>query len=328
MPRVSVLMIFHRVTPFLPLAVRSVLDQTLRDLELVLVDNGTGASLEVLADAGRDPRIRLHRHPTNLGIAAGQNTAFANACGEYIALLDSDDIALPRRLERQLSVLEADSHLGLVSSAAEKIDEAGRVTGREFALLGEREQFEFLAYTNPAPAPSYTGRREVFAQFPWRPEFTAATDYDFLARAAEVWRTRGLPEVLTRYRYHGGQTTQIRNADQIARAGLARLMTARRRSHRPEKLPEFLENLAPWLEPAPRPAEAFRFFAEQSLQERFPLLAVYHARKLLSVEKTPGRIAWALRVLAAAWRQEPKRRLQLARMFLTGPLRTHGLKPA
>jgi GT2 family glycosyltransferase len=85
MPVVSVVMYFHRVTPFLQPAVRSVLGQTFTDCELVLVDNGVGISAAALGESGRDPRVRLISLPRNVGIAGGHNAAVAAAQGEYNA---------------------------------------------------------------------------------------------------------------------------------------------------------------------------------------------------------------------------------------------------
>ena len=114
MPQVSVLMVFHRVTPFFEPAVRSVLEQTFDDLELVLVDNGTGLPVKALGELGADPRVHWVRLPCNEGIPSGHNAGVAAARGEFIALQDYDDIALPHRLERQVATLRADPGIGLV----------------------------------------------------------------------------------------------------------------------------------------------------------------------------------------------------------------------
>ena len=325
---VSVLMVFHRVTPFFLPAVRSVLTQTFRDLELVLVYNGTGLGVAPLGEWGRDPRVRLVCRPANDGIAVGHNTAFANSRGEYIALLDYDDIALPQRIERQLAVLQSEPRLGVVSSRAEAIDEQGRVIGPEFCLLGEREQHVYSAYTAPGVMPSCTGRREVFERFPYRPELVYAPDYDFIARAADVWPMRGVPEILTQYRHHRGQTTQLRSSQQIVAACMVRLLTARRRHGRAENLAGILAELGGWLrEPLPL-AEAYTRFAHLALCEGFAPLAVYHARKLLSVRHDVASCVTATRTLVGALRIAPGDRALLLRLFFTGPLRAHRLKPA
>jgi glycosyltransferase involved in cell wall biosynthesis len=328
MPAVSVLMVFHRVTPFLVPAVRSVLTQTFRDLELVLVDDGTGLGVEPLGEWGRDPRIQLVTRPTNGGIAKGHVAALAHARGDYFALLDSDDIALPDRIERQVAVLRAEPRLGLVSTRVEAIDERGQVTGPEFCLLGEQEQKIYTAYTAAGVTSSYAGRREVFLRFPYRLEFDCATDYDFFSRAAEVCPIRGIPEILTQYRRHPEQVTQQRASEQIAAACLIRLLTARRRHGRPEDLAGLVAEHGGWLRDPPTPAEAYARFARLALREGFAPLAVYHARKLLSVRRDIASCVRAARALAGALRIAPGDAALLLRLFFTGPLRAHRLKPA
>lgn len=326
MPVVSVVTVFHRMNPFFGDAVRSVLGQTLKDLELVLVDNGTGLGPEAIGEAGRDPRVRFVRLPSNEGIPAGHNTGVAATLGEFIALLDYDDLMLPQRLEKQVVAMRADASLGLVSSCAERIDEHGRVLGREFSLLQPDEQREYTRYAAPVVTPAYAGRREVFAQFPYRAEFPLAADFDFLARAAERWPMRAVPEVLLRYRWHAAQTTQ-QKAVEIERSLCAiRLLTARRRSGRPEDLASVMGDLAGVLTSR---AETCRRYAERSLDEELPLLAAYFARRLFVLERTPKNFAVATRLAfrAMANAQGAERKLA-ARLFLMGPVRAHRLRPA
>ena len=321
-------MVYHRVTPFLRPAVQSVLTQTFSDLELVLVDNGTGAGLAPLGELGRDPRVRLVSSSSNRGIAGGHNLGLNHARGEFIALLDYDDIALPRRLARQIEVLRADPGLGLVCSRAAAIDADGVVTGPEFSLLGEKAQYAYTAYTAPAVTPTYAGRREVFERFPYRQEFPGAADYDFLARAAEVCRLGGVPEVLLHYRHHAGQTTWQRAAAQIHSACMIRLITARRRHGRAEDLAGVVAEVSVWRESPPPPADAYARFARWSLREGLAVQAVYHARRLVAVRRDLGAAARAARVLASALRTAPREAALLVRLFFTGPVRAHGLKPA
>jgi len=321
-------MVFHQVTPFFQPAVQSVLGQTFRDLELVLVDNGSGLGLAPLGELAEDPRLRLVSLPANEGIPQGHNRALRHARGQYIVLLDYDDIALPHRVERQVGMLRADPRLGLVSSRAAAIDERGMVLGPEFSLLGEQEQYVYSAYTTPVVTPAYAGRREVFERFPYRPEFPHAGDYDFLARAAEAWPMRGVSEVLLHYRRHSGQATRQHLASQILSACMIRLITARRRHGRAEDLSGVVTALGPWLQEPPPPAEAYARFARWSLREGFAPLAVYHARKLLAARRDARSCLLALQVLGRALRMAPRAGALLLRLFFTGPVRAHGLKPA
>lgn len=320
MPIVSVVTPFHCTTPFLAEAVRSVLGQTLGDLEMLLVDNGAGTGLAPLGPLARDPRVRLVTPPKPWSIARGRNAGIAAARGEFIAFLDHDDLARPRRLERQVDYLRANPRCGLVSVLTDAIDAAGAVTGRQFTLLGDREQREFSRFTMPVPLSSLTVRRDLCERFAFRAENDLAEDYDFHSRAVETCSAAGLPERLAAYRSHAGQSTAVQWSRQVFAAARVRLMTARRRAGRPEGTDEQSCPVSP-----PPPAATYRAFAAHFLQEGFGELAAYHARKLAAVQ--PAALPWALCLLFRAARREPRAAGLFARMFLTGPLRTHGLRP-
>jgi hypothetical protein len=139
---------------------------------------------------------------------------------------------------------------------------------------------------------------------------------------------RGVPEVLVQYRGHAQQTTMLHRTTQTLNACTIRLLTARRRSGRPENADVALASGAEWAASAPDIPDVYRGFATLSLAENFPLLAVYHARKVLSVRRRPSDCGWAARIFTAAFRKERKNRSLLVRMFFGGPLRAHGLRRA
>jgi hypothetical protein len=327
MPLVSVLMVSHRDTPYLRPAVQSILTQTLRDLELVFVDNGSGMTPVDLGEMGRDPRLRWLPQGENTGIARGLNAGMNAARSEFVALLDYDDIALPGRLAEQVAALRANPQLGLVASAAQTIDEAGRVTGRQFTLLTEREHRVFSNFDMPVVTPTITGWREVLLRYPYRECFSAAPDYDMFTRIVDTMPTRALATELGQYRKHREQTTVQRRDSQTLNACIIRLITARRRAGRPEGLAELMAELQPCLSAPPQRDVQYGFFARRCLQERFPLLAVYFARKMLSLSRTSGRLVHAFRILAVAAGQQPQLAAEFGRLFFTGPLRAYGLKP-
>src|SRR6185312_555318 len=105
-PLVSVVMPLYNARPYVAQAVRSVLDQTCADFELIVIDDGsTDASAEAVEQAaGNDPRLHLIRQP-NAGVSAAANRGTELARGEFMARVDADDICLPSRLEKQLEFL-------------------------------------------------------------------------------------------------------------------------------------------------------------------------------------------------------------------------------
>lgn len=121
-PLVSVVLIFLNAERFLAEAIRSVIAQTYPRWELLLVDDGSSDDSSAIARryAGRDPdRIRYLEHPghRNLGMSASRNLGLQHANGKYVAPLDSDDVWLPEKLERQVALLEAHPHAALLFGA-------------------------------------------------------------------------------------------------------------------------------------------------------------------------------------------------------------------
>lgn len=318
-------MVFHRDTPFLRPAIASVLGQTVGDLELVLVDNGAALASDQLGALARDPRVRWVRLPTNAGIAAGINAGVAAARADFVALLDYDDVMLPDRLAKQLAWLRDKPALGLVGSGAEVIDGAGNVIGREFCLVDEAAHREYSAFFSGAIAPSTTGRTEVFRMFPHRAAFRWASDFDFAARVVEKFPTAAVPAVLLRYRRYAGQTTVTRRTEQILEEAYVRLLTARRRSGRPEDFDAIARELASRRTPRDI-GEIHREFAARLLAEGFARLAVYHARRLVIVSRNVRAVAGAARIVAGAIRGNPRAAPFLARLFFCGPLHALGLR--
>lgn len=323
---VSVIMAYHQVTPFFRPAVRSVLGQSLRDLELILVDNGTGAGLTPLGDDAHDSRLRLVRHATNQGIAAAINAGATDARGEFIALLDYDDLMLPRRLEAQVACLRANPGAGLVGCRAEAIDADGRVTGREFSLSDPRDQFRYSQYAAPVVTPAYTGRREVFTRLPYRTDFSVAADFDFLACAAELYPFVSAPEVLLQYRHHADQTTRRQSARVLRERATVRLLAARRREGRDEG-PDWTTLLLQQPDDEINPAGVLRHFARRSFAEGYAVLAAYHARRSIAEDSTPGSALAALRLFLHVWRRARADANLAAAMFFRGPVKALGVRP-
>jgi hypothetical protein len=324
MPVVSVIMVFHRDTRFLRPAITSVLTQTFSDFELVLVDNGTGLTSTELGTAGEDERLRWVRLVNNQGIAAGHNAGVAAARGEFIALLDYDDLAMPTRLEKQVAALRADPGLGLVSSLAKRIDAEGRVTGTVFCILDSAGHRAYAQYAAPVITPAATGRRELFLATPYRPLFPFAADLDFQARASEKWRFAVLPEILLHYRWYADQTTQQKLAAIECSRGAICLTTARRRAGRPEN-PEAVIRAGDALDLA----EYSRQVTKQCLTEGYWELAAYRARRSFAIDCSLASAAKATRLAAQSWLRAPaQERGRIARMFFTGPVRALGLRPA
>ena len=216
-PRVSVLTTLFNCRRFIGEAVGSVLGQSLRDLEVVVCDDGsTDGSAEVVAElAAADARVRLLRHPVNLGGTAALRTCVSAARGRYLAVLESDDVALPGRFARQADWLDAHPECDAVFGGVQLIGESGEFLDASDPFHGvfavkDRSREEWLRHFfregNCLCWSSVMYRPEMYGRIgPERPAFQFLPDFDLWVRLALGGTFRLLPEPVTAYRRLSGQ---------------------------------------------------------------------------------------------------------------------------
>jgi glycosyltransferase involved in cell wall biosynthesis len=188
-PRASVLIGTWNDADVLPRAIRSVLGQTLHELELLVLDDGSEDGTEQVVADFDDARIR-YRKLEHHGIAATLNTGLAEARSDIVVILDADDWCLPERVERQVAVLEAHPEVAVVGCRMQEVDENGReLRARTTFKAGEVNRA--LLWFNPIPNTAAALRRSAALEAGgydgrWR----YAMDYDLLLKIAErheVW---------------------------------------------------------------------------------------------------------------------------------------------
>lgn len=162
-PRVSVLTTIYNPGALLKPALDSLCAQTFKAFELVVVENGStdGAKEITRRYAGQDDRIRLIDLPENIGRTPALNLALDKARGEYVAVLDADDIAMPDRIARQFEFLDAHPRAVLVGAQARQIDFQGVVVGLYTPPSDPAAIYDALAYTNPFVHSACMFRRDV-----------------------------------------------------------------------------------------------------------------------------------------------------------------------
>ena len=219
--KVSVVIPVHNGEKYLAQAIESVLGQTHRDLELLVVDDGsTDVTTAIIRRyAARDRRVRVLRQE-NLGVAAAGNRGLREACCEWVARLDADDVFLPEKIERQVAFLRRNPETKIVGTLACFINHAGRPLG----LVGTEGPFTPAEYDRLVREnrPIYfvnsstlMHRETVLAMGGYREAFAPAEDVDLWIRMAErrhlMLKT---PEPLLFYRLHGASLTMTQNARQ------------------------------------------------------------------------------------------------------------------
>jgi glycosyltransferase involved in cell wall biosynthesis len=190
---------------FLREAIDSVLAQTYPVLELIVVDDGsTDDTPQILASYGDRVRAIFQ---TNGGVGVARNRGIAQARGEYVAFLDSDDVWLSRKLEKEIALFDADPDLGLVHSGAETFDNSGKtlvvsLSGMEGWIGPELLRLDQTVIAAPGSGTIVPKRiAEEIGGFD--PELQPSEDWDFCYRIATRYRVGFVPEVLVRYRMHG-----------------------------------------------------------------------------------------------------------------------------
>lgn len=203
MPIVSVVMPVYNEASFVEAAIQSVLRQTLSDLELVIVDNGsTDQSPEILRSI-TDPRVRVLRNPHNLGSAAAGNRAVRESRAALIARLDADDLALPNRLEKQLAAFAAEPKLALLGAQVDHFEAHGpllrRIAPRAMTRRGIAWQSLF---GSPFIHSTVMFTRESFeAVGGYDERMQRSSDFALFSRVQAKYHVANLPDTLVRFRH-------------------------------------------------------------------------------------------------------------------------------
>jgi glycosyltransferase involved in cell wall biosynthesis len=228
-PTVSVLMPVRNGERFIVEAAESVLSQSVAELELVIVDDGSTDStprvLERLAAA--DSRVVVDRRQPGRNVAQILNVAAELSRAPLLARLDADDVALPNRFQRQIDYLAAHPEVALLGGQAAMVDERGREFGKAEYPLEDGALREHLRSGNPFVHSAVTMRREAFeAAGGYRENFDHGEDLDLWLRLADEHRIANLPDVVVQYRIHGTQLSLRKQEDQALFAAAAHASAA------------------------------------------------------------------------------------------------------
>jgi glycosyltransferase involved in cell wall biosynthesis len=206
-PTVSVIIPTYNRAHLVHHAIGSVLDQSYRDLELIIVDDASTDDTERVVDGFSDPRIRHIRHSQNRGAPAARNAGITVARGSTIAFLDSDDEWLPEKLVRQLGVFgrENDPRVGVVYGGVQYIDETGRTL---FERIPEHrgDILRCLLEGDVLPTSVAVVKAACFERIGLFDErLRGSEDLDFWIRAAKHYHFDSVPGLVARIRIHWGK---------------------------------------------------------------------------------------------------------------------------
>lgn len=211
--QLTVLMSVYNGLPYLSEAIESILAQTYRSFEFLIVDDAsTDGSGEVLAKyAQQDSRIRILTNEQNGGLGYSLARGLEAASTPWVARMDADDVALPERLERQMAYLHEHPETDIVGTWANDVDAEGKVLQQRRVPTKHVDIYHYI-WTNPFIHSTVVFRREVILRVgSYPPIKSAPEDYDLWFRcAAEGLCFANLPMVLLNYRYTRAQMIRSR----------------------------------------------------------------------------------------------------------------------
>lgn len=206
--KVSVLMpIYYTKERHLRDSIESILNQTFKDFEfLILNDSPNHIHLKKIVESYKDNRISYHENEKNLGITPSRNKLIALAKGEYLAVMDHDDISLSKRFEKQVAYLDAHSEIGVVGCWVE------RFPHKKIKRLPEKDEEikESLMALCAIVHPTAMIRASVLKEHHiyYEEEFSPSEDYMLWCRLIAHTQFYNIQEVLFKYREHFTNTTK------------------------------------------------------------------------------------------------------------------------
>ena len=209
MVKISVLMSCYNHDKFVGEAIESVLNQSFKDFEFLIIDdNSTDKTFETV-NSFKDPRIKTFRNEKNFGMVFNTNSLIKKSSGEYIAIINSDDSWLPEKLQKQLDFLENNAGYGACFTVANIIDEDNKIIKNDIQKSLKYLEFDrfafinyFFFYNNPLCYPSVLIRKKVFEKTGlFNPAFVILLDIDMWIRICLAgFEIKILNENLTNFR--------------------------------------------------------------------------------------------------------------------------------
>ena len=207
-PLVSIILPTYNGERYLAESMASCLGQTYPNIELLVVDDGSGADIRRIVETARDERVRYLRHPENRGLPAALNTGCAASRGDYLTWTSDDNRYQPQAIARMVEHLESHPEVGLVYAGCRLIDERGEAGG--IAPPGPPETI----WMGNCVGACFLYRRRVFERVgEYDPDVPLVEDYDYWIRTTRIFPLDRLDEILYDLRVHPSTLTRTLSLD-------------------------------------------------------------------------------------------------------------------
>lgn len=212
-PTVSVIIPTYNRANLIGKAIKSVLNQTYQDFEIIVIDDGSTDNTEDVIRSFPDKRVKYIKKYKNKGISVARNIGIKVARGKYIALLDSDDEWLPEKLDKQINILKSESpEVGVVYSNALYIDENGKNINRKLRNSKKVEGYiyeDLLGKYCVGPPSTFLIKKECFNRVGLFDDLLSGQeDWDMWIRIAKYYRFALIKIPLVKYGLHPNQISK------------------------------------------------------------------------------------------------------------------------
>ncbi|MBD5408700.1 MAG: glycosyltransferase family 2 protein [Treponema sp.] len=217
-PLVSVIIPCYNAERYVESAVRSIMEQTYTNLEILCCDDcSTDGTLPILQKlAAEDSRIKILRNEANLGVVDTLNKLVSEAAGVYIARMDADDISLPKRIEKQVAFLEKHNDIAICGCNVIHIDETDLCIAKTILPVTKYGVQKMKAFRTPFYHPAVIIRTSILKSNKYEKEFQYAEDYELWLRLLENNEGVNLKCRLLLYRIHNQQISKNKTIAQIS----------------------------------------------------------------------------------------------------------------
>lgn len=195
----------HNSEKFISECISSILGQTFENFELIVVVDAPTDSTRDLVEAFKDARVKVIINKENLGLTKSLNIALRAAKGNYIARIDSDDVAKPERLEAQINYMIKNPKTDVLGTSIEKIDSRGKSLGVFKYPLTHSEIVNSILRFNPFAHPTVMFRNS--GSLFYDESFLRSQDYELWLRTVKTLKFENLDNALTMYRVHDKSIT-------------------------------------------------------------------------------------------------------------------------
>ncbi len=222
-PTLSVLLPVYNGEKYIREAVQSVLDQTFKDFELIIIDDGSSDQTSFILSAFLDPRIIRLKNEKNIGLAASLNRGLEKVRGMFVARMDADDVSLPERFERQINFLRDHPNVGVVGTDMVQTDHRGREIAIVERFCGHEQILQEMLLCSAMNDPTVIMRADLLQKVGgYDPAVLYASDTELWSRLIRQTRFANLSDVLYRRRLHKASIMSTRFRMQEREATQAR----------------------------------------------------------------------------------------------------------